>query len=302
MAERHSPVLVAVWPGMGHVALTSGYYLMSQLQMREVEPIAARDLFDVEFIEVKNGLVTQGALPKNRVFQWKDPKQQKEIVVFIGEAQPPVGKFAFCGRLLDYAARLGVRQVYTFAAMATSSLPHDAWRVYGISTYPEGLEELRRRKVEIITEGQITGLNGVFLAAAAERGLRGLGLLGEMPAFASQVPFPKASRNVLDVFSQLAGIEINLKELDEYGRAMEQQLTQVVERVQKSLSPQETETPEFEIPATPTDMSEADRKRIEALFEQARRDRTKTFELKRELDRLGVFAEYEDRFLDLFKH
>ena len=24
-------------------------------------------------------------------------------------------------------------------------------------------------------------------------------------------------------------------------------------------------------------------------------------ELKRELDRLGVFAEYEDRFLDLFK-
>ncbi len=25
------------------------------------------------------------------------------------------------------------------------------------------------------------------------------------------------------------------------------------------------------------------------------------YELKRELDRLGVFAEYEDRFLDLFK-
>jgi hypothetical protein len=37
------------------------------------------------------------------------------------------------------------------------------------------------------------------------------------------------------------------------------------------------------------------------LFDAARQDRAKAFELKQELDRLGRFAEYEDRFLDLFK-
>ena len=31
------------------------------------------------------------------------------------------------------------------------------------------------------------------------------------------------------------------------------------------------------------------------------RDRAKAIELKQELDRLGVFKDYEDRFLDLFK-
>ncbi len=31
------------------------------------------------------------------------------------------------------------------------------------------------------------------------------------------------------------------------------------------------------------------------------KDRTKAYELKRELDRLGLYREYEDRFLDLFK-
>jgi len=41
--------------------------------------------------------------------------------------------------------------------------------------------------------------------------------------------------------------------------------------------------------------------RIEGLFEQAGKDRSKAFELKQELDRLGVFKEHEDRFLDLFK-
>ena len=39
---------------------------------------------------------------------------------------------------------------------------------------------------------------------------------------------------------------------------------------------------------------------LEALFDAASLDRTKAYELKRELDRLDVFKEYEDRFLDLF--
>jgi hypothetical protein len=41
--------------------------------------------------------------------------------------------------------------------------------------------------------------------------------------------------------------------------------------------------------------------KIEDLFTQASKDCPKAFELKQELDRLGVFKEYEDRFLDMFK-
>ena len=43
------------------------------------------------------------------------------------------------------------------------------------------------------------------------------------------------------------------------------------------------------------------RRRLERLFVRAREDRTQALELKAELDRLGVFKDYEDRFLDLFK-
>jgi hypothetical protein len=44
-----------------------------------------------------------------------------------------------------------------------------------------------------------------------------------------------------------------------------------------------------------------DRGHINELFDAAGKDRSKAFELKRELDRLGLFKEYEDRFLDLFQ-
>jgi len=40
---------------------------------------------------------------------------------------------------------------------------------------------------------------------------------------------------------------------------------------------------------------------IETLFEAAQKDRSRAHELKQELDRLDLFREYEDRFLDLFK-
>ena len=49
------------------------------------------------------------------------------------------------------------------------------------------------------------------------------------------------------------------------------------------------------------ELSGEDRQRIERLFEQAKLDRSSAYELKRELDRLEVYREYEDRFLDLFK-
>ena len=48
-------------------------------------------------------------------------------------------------------------------------------------------------------------------------------------------------------------------------------------------------------------ISQKDERQIEELFDQARQDRSKAYELKRELDRHDVFEEYEDRFLDLFK-
>jgi hypothetical protein len=48
-------------------------------------------------------------------------------------------------------------------------------------------------------------------------------------------------------------------------------------------------------------LGDEDSERVERLFREARGDRAKAFELKRELDRLGVFARYEDRFLNLFE-
>src|SRR5262245_18191995 len=104
----HAPWLIAVWPGMSQVALSAGYYLLAKLEMQLFAEFSPRELFEVEHVEVKAGILRLGGLPRSRFFAWKDPHGRRDIVVFLGEAQPPQGKYAFCQRLMEFARRLGV--------------------------------------------------------------------------------------------------------------------------------------------------------------------------------------------------
>jgi proteasome assembly chaperone (PAC2) family protein len=298
------PWLVAVWPGMGNVALNAGIYLLSRLDMHVIAELEAGELFDVDHVEVKEGIIQTGRRPRNRIFVWTDPDKKHDLVLFLGEAQPPLGKYPFCRQLLDYAQELGVQRIYTFAAMATQMHPEHRSRVFGAATDEESLAELKRLELEVLEDGHIGGLNGVLLGAAAENGLRGACLLGEMPHLFTQLPFPKASLAILEVFTAITGIELDLSELSEQARMMEQHLTELLARMEQTYGQPfqaEEEAVASREAAEEERISPADRRRVEELFEQAMKDRSKAFELKQELDRLGIFKEYEDRFLDLFK-
>lgn len=302
--ELNHPWLVAVWPGMGNVALNAGVYLLAQLGMEVIAEFEAGDLFDVEHVEVKDGMIQPVRRPRNRFFLWKDPDKKHDLAVFLGEAQPPIGKFAFCRQLMAYAQDNGVERVFTFAAMATRMHPEHRSRVFGAANDEESLEEIKRLELEILEDGHIGGLNGILLGAAAESGLRGACLLGEMPHIFSQLPFPKASLAILEIFTTMTGIKLDFSDLAEQARLTEQKLGELLAQVEKTYGqqfPSEEEGYSPEPPEPERKISPADQKRIEELFEQAARDRTRAFELKQELDRLGIFKDFEDRFLDLFK-
>ena len=143
-----------------------------------------------------------------------------------------------------------------------------------------------------------------------------------MPFFAVSVPNPKSSLAVINVFSELIGISVNTEQLVEQARVVEPQLTQLFEQVRHQIGPDDlTNDADFEIEAEEnvdvesdapdrvssghdiavSTMSDHDRTHIESLFAKARQDRGCAEKLKQELDRLGVFSAFEDRFLDLFR-
>jgi proteasome assembly chaperone (PAC2) family protein len=273
--------------------------------MHHLAEFPSSGLFDVDVAMVEEGVIQKSQHPRSRLFVWKAPEGKRDIIVFIGEAQPPVGKYAFCEKLIDFARDQKVERLFTFAAMATEMHPEHEARVFAAATDKKILQELDRPEIRVLSEGHIGGLNGVLLAAAVDKGMPGICLLGEMPHIFAQLPFPKASMAVLEIFTEMADVKLDFTELAQQSEAMEQRLGELLAKVEGALEAKQHEAQEepdedFSV-VQEQGLSEADEQRIEALFHEASQDRSKAYELKSELDRLGVFDEFEDRFLDLFK-
>ncbi len=322
--ERPRPWMIAAWPGMGSVAMVAATYLIEQLQMEQFGRIDLREFFDINETVVHKGMLRAARVPRGLLFRTPEDAPGRPIVVFVGEAQPPIGTYAYAQKLTEAAKKLDIERMVTFASMASALDPADNPRVFGVATNQEILDELDRLSIRPLADGQIGGLNGVALAAAAEQGIPGMGLLAEIPFFAANVANPKAARSALSVFSVLAGLDLSLAPLDEQAKVVDRALIEAFEKLKAEHALPEDllgarneeggeieeteETPDSdgggdtapeESDEQPLDF--ATRQRIERLFEQARNDRSKAMALKHELDRLGVFAQYEDRFLDLFR-
>jgi len=294
-ALLNKPWMIAVWPGLGNVASMAGYYLLAKLGMRKVADIESADLFEVSHVEIRGGLIRAAAPPRCQVFAWTDPNSRRDLLLFLGEAQPAMGKYTLCERLLTFGKEQGVERVFTFAALATPGCPRRDSRVFAAATDAPTLEDLRQADLETLPEGRVGGMNGIFLAAAASAGLSGACLLGEMPHLFSTIPYPKAALAVLETFTALAEIEMDFEELSSQAFAAEAQLGGMLDRLERNRPAEPAPSP------SPPGLNAADEARIEAMFRAAEADLTKAYELKRELDRLQVFAQYEDRFLDLFR-
>src|SRR5690606_40424735 len=113
---------------------------------------------------------------------------------------------------------------FTFASMATQMHPSQESRVFGAATDSDTLDQLKQLELTLLEDGHISGLNGVLLGVAAEAGLPGACLLGEMPQIFAQLPFPKAALGVLEVFTTIAAIQLDLDELAEQAVDVERKL------------------------------------------------------------------------------
>jgi hypothetical protein len=305
------PWLVAAWPGMGSVALAAASYIVAKLGGTPIQTIVQPEYFDITTVQIEGGVVARPALPKSTIHAVPGgARAGPDLLVFTGEAQPTQRGYDFCRVLLDFAESRGVKRIVTFAAMATPIHPSAPPRVFGVASDRALLPLLRRHDVAILSDGQISGLNGVLVAAAAERSIESICLLGELPFFAVGVPNPKASLAVLRAFGRIAGIAIDLAEIEEQARLVERALIEIIERAGRQQAARAGESAEeeggealagAEAEPEPEGPPPAALARIEELFQLARADKARALELKAELDRLGLFAQYEDRFLDLFK-
>jgi predicted ATP-grasp superfamily ATP-dependent carboligase len=312
MTSRRKAWVLAAWPGLAGVGQIACSYLRDHLEMTPLVEFGANGWFEPESVRVERGLVLPSRRPRSFVSLWTGAKSDRDFLLVQGEQQPTFDSMRYARAVLDACSARDVERVITFAALATAMDPRDESRVFAASTSQSLLDEaLAIDGVSVLDEAEVSGMNGQFLCAARERDIPAIGLLGEVPYFVSGLPSPKASAAALRVALQMMDVTLSLDALQDQARRLQAWIVRQLpaggaddDAGKGSSSPSSLRERKDGSSSDASKRAEetADLiQRIELLFQLAQQDRGKAKELKAELDRHGLFHDYEDRFLDLFR-
>ncbi|HEX76942.1 MAG TPA: hypothetical protein G4O03_00795 [Dehalococcoidia bacterium] len=222
-----APVMLAAWPGIGNVSLIVSRYLQQKLAPKEMGEIEPFPYFEPTGVWVANNVVESPQFPESKFYYWKGGQGRGDLIFFIGDAQPLSKGYELAGSVLDVAQAFKVGRVYTCAAAIAPVHHSEKPKVWAVATQESLLSELKKYPVMLRGDLQIAGLNGLLLGVAKERGLEGICLLGEVPSYATRIDNPKASLSVLEVLTQMLGIDIDLTELRQAAVEAEREMKRV---------------------------------------------------------------------------
>ncbi|MCX5702770.1 MAG: PAC2 family protein [Candidatus Omnitrophica bacterium] len=301
-----NPYLIAAWPGMGEVAFKAATYLIDKLEAEEFAQILPGNFFYLMQSVIQGGRLILPEPPYNKFYYWKNKSGKNDLIIFISDAQPDLSKAGeYCKRIFYVARNFKVKTVISFAAMPQAVDYTQPSKVWFTPTSNELYNDLNKYNFNLLSEGEISGMNGLFLGLAKKEGFEGFCLLGEIPLYTIQSENPKASYAVLDALSRIVNIKIDFTNLTEQIHIMEGEINKLLDYLK--LSAPASPIGEEEIEKIKKSLSQLTKlpvsvkDKIEKLFEEAKNDISRANELKLELDKWNAYKEYEDRFLDLFK-
>jgi uncharacterized protein len=294
--ELTNPAMIAAWPGMGNVALGTVDYLRRKLKSLRFAEIRMDPLSTLDAVEVNGGISKLPKTPSSVFYYAKNP----DFIIFEGEVQL-AGRagIELLNKVLDVAAELKVSRIYTGAAFPLPISYKDASELYGVANKEHLRDIFTKAGVKLMEGGHISGLNGLLLGFAAKRDIEAICLLATMPQYAISLPNPKASSAIIEALNKLLNINVDLQELGDYIKDMEERMAVIEDKVKDVFTIEEESAESYphnkKIPGYIME-------KIEKLFLEAKKDKKKAPTLKKELDRWDLYKLYEDRFLDLFKN
>lgn len=292
------PVMLAAWPGMGNVGIIAMDYLRTKLHAKIFAEIDMTPFFIPDSIIVKDGIAQLPEIPGAVFYYLYNPS----IIIF--ESNTQVGGrdgITIIKTILDIAQQFKVQQIYTAAAYAQPMSHSTPSRVMGACNNPVLFKQIEDYGVIRMPDGYIAGQNGLLLGVAASRSINACCLLGTIPSFSSNLSYPKASFEIVKVLEKDLKCQLDYSELEESIEIVDKQLAAIEDRIREyfpSAMENDEEAQEVDDEQVPHYIMD----KIEKLFREVRKDKSKAAELKKELDRWKLYELYENRFLDLFKN
>ncbi|TEU18041.1 MAG: hypothetical protein E3I25_02080 [Dehalococcoidia bacterium] len=246
--QLENPILVASWPGIGNIGIIAVDTLREILGAEEFGEIEPLDFFYPKQVLIRKGVLEYLEFPSSKFYfkrTWG-----KDMIFFVGEEQPTEGgrvyakgrkAYQMANLVLDLAEKFKCRRVYTSGAAVALTHHTTKPRVWAVPNGVSLIPEMRGYGNTVLMSdiegrgghGNITGMNGLLLGVAKKRGLEAICLMGEIPVYLQgfPLPYPKASKSVLEVLSHSLKIEVNLDKLDELDQKVERRIEEFYQQI-----------------------------------------------------------------------
>ncbi|MGQ9469779.1 MAG: proteasome assembly chaperone family protein [Nitrososphaerales archaeon] len=243
--ELNDPYMVTGLPGIGYVAKISTDYLIKQLKAELFEELYSSSFPPYVLIK-KDGTVE---LLKNELYYWKDDRLKNDIIIFTGNTQAvsPEGQYEVANEVLNRAEKFKVKKLFAAAAYVTGKYVEKP-KVYGATTEPELVEELKKYEVLPMDAGSISGTNGLLFGLAKLRKIPSICLLSETSGYMSPsgrvIADVKSAQALLEVLTKILDIKIDMRPLEkeakmaeEFVQKMEELERRWTEEMRRSVTP-----------------------------------------------------------------
>ncbi|HET9938641.1 MAG TPA: PAC2 family protein [Gaiella sp.] len=216
------------WNDGGQAATVAAGYLARQwdaTRFADIDPEAFVDFQAVRpTVSLDEGMTRRIEWPENVFFHGSIPGTDRDAVILLG-VEPNYRWRAFTDLVIGLARELDVELVVTLGALL-ADVPHTRPApVTGAATDPKLVEELGLQLSRY--EGP-TGIVGVLHDACRTAQLRSVSLWSAVPHYVSLAPSPKAAKALCVRLSDLVGVPIETRELDDAEDEYESQVSEAV--------------------------------------------------------------------------
>jgi uncharacterized protein len=226
-----NPIIIEGFPSVGLVGAIATEFIAGELKMKDIGFISSRFLPPV--ILVKDGE------PKApiRIYAKDDL-----IVIVSDTAVPTFLAHDVSEAIVAWAKEKNVKKIVSVGGIQH---PEDEkeMKVYALSPFPELLKEAKKKKIERVELGFLTGVMGLLMMECIEYKVPIIGLLADAHY---GYPDPAAAASVVNELNKILELNIDTKPLIEASKQIEKRFSTLIKTAQETMDKQP------EIPGYPT--------------------------------------------------
>ncbi len=313
-----SPILICAYPSIGMVGRYVVNYLISELSPSIYAEIDMQNYITAHNVIVENGIIYS---PYIKEYIYYLHYKENDFLFFFSDFEPSLTNLnRYNSYFINFISQINVSLIITFSGIPSNILHTDKPSTFIAKTENAKLIfDFDNKDIKELKFGTIEGLNGIILKEAKENGIDGYCIISEVPFYTIDMYNPQCAKLILELLADTFEFNINYNKVDIDIKAMDEHLKTTFSNINKQSQKlfaqfQKKSTKHFNISEAELSgitfeelkkqikftLPESAKNKINELFKLAKENIEYAKKLKEELDRWGVYKEYEDKFLSLF--